>query len=259
MTQPHEANKITPEYWGGYDICNEATFINEPVIPEVRLTRKEFAHAQRELRYGVGQVAAGNATEIRYQAGNVFDPSLEDGSLVVVDTELISRRTFDDPRDAWSVSQIWNNEPVMTRPYSEFWLAHQDYTTARTHVGCEVLAIAGTTYLRMLQWGVIMRRKEGRAIQPFAFDMTELMHSGKIYTPPIPRRDPELQEPVIPIPVNTGEVQIWPRLTSPGCKLDLFSRIRSIDVVYPAAGDRQPGQSRKQWRFGLRKPGINPA
>ena len=255
MTQnERSAFLVAPEYWQGHDIFDESIFRREPA-PGLYLNYENYVTARNDLRFAVGQVAAGNATEVRYGSGKEFNTDLPDGSLVVVDTEHIARWSYADPARVWEADRPRQSGPTITRPYSEFWLRHQDGSSqVKPYLGTEGAMFADKfiTYSRILSWGVLATQGGGRWIQPFSFGATTLSLNGTVDTPRAHKRYPSLQGAVIPMPAAVGEVEVSPRLSVPalGYAIDSMERIRSIDVVYLAAS-RKAGKRQRARRFGV--------
>lgn len=263
---PDHSNRIAPEYWADHDIFDAELFKEAPYVPGIYLEYAKFQYARERLQYGVGQVAAGNATEIRYRAGSEFNPDLEDGSLVITDTEHLSRWTYADPKRGWEDSGRHDEGPVINRPYSDFWLRNQDGNpNPNPNLGAEVTIFFDqlAIYTRLLHWGVIVSQGKDRLIQPFFFSTTKLLPGGYIHTPRALRKDSALHGQTIKLPISVGEVKVKPRLIveEHGYAIDALERVRSVDVVYPASGGREPRTSRKRGlgRLALPKLGSNHA
>ncbi len=261
---PEQQRKLSPEYWDGYDILDASLFTDEPAAPEdVHLSYKKFNYVRGQLQYGVGQVAAGNATEIRYEATE-FNPELEEGSLVIIDDEDIIRWVYDDP-DRRPVGRIPESSgPPVTRPYSSLWLNNQDGTPEPiSDLGVErvVFVDEHTVYTRSLRWGVIVEQAKTRVIQPFLFNATKLLPNGDIHTPDA-GKESLLSMPARPMPVSIGAVNVGPKLTNRryGQTITSLARVRSVDIVYPASGSRELARSRRRWsgslfpRLGINRP-----
>jgi hypothetical protein len=252
---PEQQRKLSPEYWDGRDILDASLFTDEPSVPEdVHLSHKKFNYARGQLQYGVGQLAAGNATEIRYEATE-FNPELEEGSLVIIDDEDIMRWVYDDP-DRRPVGRIPESSgPPVTRPYSSLWLNNQDGTSEPiSDLGVERIVFADehTLYTRSLRWGVIVEQDKTKFIQPFLFNTTKLLPDGDIHTP-YAARERLLNMPARPMPVSIGTVNVGPKLTDIryGQTTTSLARVRSVDIVYPASGSREPAKSRRRWSASL--------
>jgi hypothetical protein len=240
--------KLTPEYWGGHDIFNEALFQEAPHVPGTYLKYEKFKYARDCLHENVGQVALGNGTEIRYRAGAEFDPELEEGSLVVIDSEHLARWIYDDPEYSWDEGVIREEGPVIARPYSDYWRNNQNGTAEPIPLGSESVSFVEdlAMYTRSVQWGIIVHQAGARLIQPFFFGTTKLLPNGQVYSPRAQKKDLALHGQALRMPVPIGAVEVRPRLTLERCAIDALDRVRSIDVVYPAAGGKQPAQSAKR-------------
>lgn len=265
MSQINEqGQKLTAEYWGGQDIFNDDLFKEAPYVPGVYLEHKKFKHVRSCLQRGVGQVAAGNATEIRYRAGNEFNPELGEGSLVVIDSEHLMRWTYRDPERGWEEARSREDGPAITRPYSTFWLNNQDGTAKPNNgLGIESVTFLDelAIYIRSLNWGVVAEQSKTQLIQPFCFSTIKLLRGGYIHTPSTVRRDSVLHGHAMRMPINIGEVKINPRLTIGryGCSIDWLERVRSVGIVYPVSGGKEPKMNRKRvlGRLALPKLGVS--
>lgn len=250
-----DGTKLTAEYWGGNNIFDESLFQGE--IPRVRsyLDFKTLQHARGSLQHGVAQVAVGNSTEVKYGIGKEFSPDLEDGSLVVVDEEHILRWAYNNPKCIQNNTSPYEKGPVITRPYSQYWLHNQNGDHRPSNIGAESITFGDehALYVRCIEWGVVVSRGKSRLIQPFSFGTTKLLPDGSIHTPQIERKNSALAGSALLMPVGIGEVQIEPRLTLERCTIDALARVRSIDVVYPATGSKEPKRER---RFGLGRLGL---
>jgi len=263
MTQPHEhIQTMTPEYWAGYDIHNAQLFQEAERTPPASLSFRECKQARNYLIEGVGQVAAGNATEIRYGVGMEFNTDLPDGSLLVVDTEYLSKTIFDDSKPARSGPRATKPRPAIVRPYSTFWLNNQDGTEKpNVDLGTEAVTVADAhticTYTRTLDWGVVMTHGQDRVIKPFSFGATRLLADGTVYVPPA-RQDYERVERM---PVPIGKVVVGRRLNirKHGYTIDALDRVRSVDVVHLGSGDKERQRRRLPLGFALPKFGFSGA
>lgn len=214
MSEAEHRQKLTSEYWDNVDIFDEDLFVRAPDAPMDDLHRLSYRRARAYLQRNLGLVAAGNATEIRYIGSSEFNSDLEEGGLVVIDTE-------------------YHEASPIYRPYSKYWLDSQDGESAPSKIGCQVLTFAGKSmiYARRLEWGIVVDQGRKRFIQPFLFSITKLLPSGEIHLPQPTYEDKGLHGGALRLPLRIGEVQIWPRLESMTLINDSVSRIRSIDIV----------------------------
>lgn len=160
------------------------------------------------------------------------------GSLVIVDSESVTRYVFEDSTRRLA-GEFPGNGPAITRPYSDFWLSHQNLDADRELVGLESKTFIdeGVNYARLLLWGVVLHRSQQRIIQTFGFPGTRLLPEHKISVP--------LADEALTMPVAIGDVQPEGRLKLTGIAIDTLRRTRSIDVVYPVAGSKEKTKSSK--------------
>ena len=258
-------NRFSPEYWAGNNLLDDELFERAEPPGFAYLDTKEYLAATRQLSYALGQVAAGNATEVRFSVGHEFNTDLPVGSLVVVDQESVAHWEYQDPDRQWQ-RPIGAGLPTIPpqRPYSQFWRRYQQ-DNGRAVQG---LGVDGETdvegkshYVRFLKWGVIAELDGRPVIQPFGLNQVRLRR-GRAHTPRKLRRSSELQSSVIPMPVAIGQVDVWPRLWLDTCSIDTLERVRSVDVVYPATAERQRSRARRLMGGLPRlspRPGMAPA
>lgn len=260
MTQLHEQHILDPEYWDGYDINDNDLFENNPHVPLHRLEQKTYVRAHEYLLENLGRVAAGNVTEVRYRAGNEFNADLEEGSLVVVESESLLDWKSHEPREPWSRSE---HETIpITRPYSDYWLNNQDgKTTPNIALGSETIVFAEqhTQHTRSVKWGVIVEEKGSRYIQPFDFSTTKVLPDGSIYAPRWTKSNAFLRGFAHEMPVAIGRAKVETRLHMENANLDALSRVKGVDVVYPAASRRQTVRHKSLGRLLVPKFGISQA
>lgn len=228
---------LSPEYWGDHDIFDEAAFINAPATKPLYIDiPEEYKQAQDYLEQGLGQIALGGSKGIktRYNSGDIFDPDLMIGSLVVIDEETLSKFLYNEPGHEWRDRTILKSEHPIARPYSEYWLRGQDGSVDSNYVGLEevVFPESYVDYKRVLKWGVVTTKDSKRVVQPFRFFETKLQ-GGKVITPDF-IDDYHLHSEYLSIPINAGETLVNKRCKLLHSVLDSLTRIRSIDVVYAA-------------------------
>jgi len=236
-------------YWDGKDIFDTELFAETSAPSVDYLELRQLKYAQSCLRYGVGQVAAGNATSVNYQIGTEFGVSQESGTLVITDTEHLTRTVYDD---ADYKPPVWppkkRQGPSITKPYSSYWRMHQDFTEDPISIGEETLALEDdiVTYSRYVAWGVVVEQDDTKLLQPFSFRTTKLLPSGKIYTPKVFRREPAISGHALELPISVGEVtaDALRRSVTPGYSMHSLNRTRSVEVVYPASGSRNVRRQR---------------
>lgn len=255
------AHKMSPEYWGGYDIYDESLFLNAPASTDTYLEYKSLVQAREWLHYGVGQVAAGNSTEIRYRMGNKFNPDIANGSLVILDTEYLGRWTYPDPEHTFEDPKPKDKSLAISRPFSDYWLKHQDGAIQPiTDLGSESVTFSKETaiYNRLLHWGVVTEEGDTRYIKPFFFGVTKLLPGGSVYSPRITRRWVQIAGIAMPMPIEIGQVTVNPRVGNEKFALDSLKRVRSIDVVYPAKGNTNPQRVKGRKLAKLALPKLQP-
>jgi hypothetical protein len=245
----------SPEYWGGYDIFDEGNFTDLPSGPFIHTNRRQYNFARNTLINAQTQILAGNSAEIRQQKSGEFDPTpqnLEDGTVVVIDNEGLSRHIYADPSRNWNPHDSWSRVTApISRTFSEYWAANRyiprDHDDQTDSSGYEELTYweDNIKYSRLLSWGVIVSyEKQRRGIQPFAFTGDRYGNVHKY------ERNFPWNEHVLPFPVAIGEVKArslpitMPRSDELSCVIDGLERIRAIDVVYPAAGRKKGKKSR---------------
>jgi hypothetical protein len=256
MTQLHEQHILDSDYWNGYDINDDDLFENNPYEPLPRLEYKTFTRAHQHLLENLGNVAAGNVTEIRYRAGNEFSADLEEGSLVVVETESLLHWKPNEPREPWAEQDHPEPSFPITRPYSDYWLNNQDGKwEPTTGLGAEVTMFNEdhAQHTRSVKWGVIMEEKGTRYIQPFDFSTTKILSDGRIYAPRQTKSYAFLHGFAHEMPVAIGQTKVETRLHLDTCNVDALSRVKGVDVVYPAASRRQTVRRKSLGRLLLPK------
>lgn len=254
MTQLHEQHILDPEYWDGYDINDNDLFENNPYVPLHRLEQKTYVRAHEYLLESLGQVAAGNVTEVRYRAGNEFNADLEEGSLVAVESESLLNWKPHEPQDPWSMPE--HQTIPITRPYSDYWLNNQDgQTMPNTALGNEttIFPEQHAQHTRSVKWGVIVEEKGSRYIQPFDFSTTKVLSDGSIYAPRQTKSNAFLRGFAHEMPVAIGQTKVETRLHMENANYDALSRIKGVDVVYPAASRRQTVRRKSLGRLLLPK------
>ncbi|HSW99569.1 MAG TPA: hypothetical protein VLH38_00885 [Patescibacteria group bacterium] len=255
MTQLHEQHILDPEYWDGYDINDNDLFENNPYTPLHRLEQKTYARAHEYLLEGLGQVAAGNVTEVRYRAGNEFNADLEEGSLVVVESESLLDWKPHEPQEPWQ-SRLEHRTIPITRPYSDYWLNNQDGEDApNLALGSEttIFPEQHAQHTRSVKWGVIVEEKDSRYIQPFDFGTTKVLPDGSVYAPYWSKSNAFLRGFAHEMPLAIGQAKVETRLHMDSGNYDALSRIKGVDVVYPAASRRQTVRRKSLGRFLLPK------
>ena len=263
MTQSSEHfQKLTPVYWDDHNIHDAQAFQSAAHAPQAELTFEGCKRARDYLLDGIGHVAAGNATEIRYGNGTQFNADLPDGSLVITDTEYLTKWTYDDPDRSRKRSRFEESEPAFYRPFSMFWLNNQDGTIKpQTKLGTESVTLADEntlcTYGRILDWGIVMTQDQERLIKPFSFSAIKLLSNGEVYAPSVKRGFAR----AVRMPLPIGNVEVHPRLTvgKLGYARDTLERVRSVDVVHLGAGSKEPRRRRVLQGFVLPKFGLGEA
>lgn len=251
---PHP-NLLAPDRWGGLDIFDERLFVDAPPNPDTAfLQPQEYRRAAAALRYGLGQVAAGNFTEIRYSVGNDFNPELPDGSVVIVQEESLTRFLPEGRLPDRADIPTAPSDPIR-RPFVEYWLAHQPWRPGH-HFGSDgaIFTDEGVVFNRMLSWGVLATTGTTRVVQPFQFNTARLQANGEVKLEDI------YAQLATPLPLSIGATKISGRIPVITTSLDGLSKVTSVDVVFPAAGDKQPVKGRRMpWQRLAPKLGTSPA
>ncbi|CAN5149555.1 hypothetical protein BH09PAT3_BH09PAT3_2340 [soil metagenome] len=248
-------NVFNADNWAGYDILDPSMFVETTYEPPIYLDKREFNAARNDLLHGLGNVAAGNSTEIKYGLGKEFNSELPDGSLVVVDQETAMVWRYDQPRAHGDAEPEAKGNRI-TRPYSSHWLQCQYEGIAAKDAGVESLTIAqkNLLYVRTLKWGVLVTQGERRGILEFGFGSVKLLPGG---IPDAPKYWRGLMNTADPMPISVGRVEP-DSLRLDEVTVDSLSRVRSIDVVYPAANRTSKGRKRRVPKLAKLVPVIRP-
>lgn len=244
MAHQLEANPTlhSPGYWDGYDIQQDEVFYAQEEF--LILNKRQYTLASLALKEGLAAIASGNSTEVRYQ-NTEFNPPAEvlpDGSVIVLESESLAAFRFDDQAIQSNEGEDVVTQPIpIARPFADHWLAHQgsvDEQGEPVLFGIESVFFINEKiwYSRILAWGVIVSlEKERRAVQTFNFHDPVITSWGIDGIPDYRRRGPKTL--ALPMPISIGETTPSLHIRKPDGDVGAIRRMRSIDVVYPAAGN----------------------
>lgn len=174
---------------------------------------------------------------------------------MVIESESLARWRYADPERDWGEPRPRKPTAAISKPFSEYWLNNQGRTDeGQGSIGSEEAFFIDelTIYTRLLDWGVVVRQGDNRLLQTFSFAATKLRPDGAIDSPRIDRKWAFLSDAASPLPINIGEVQVRPTLplNDGETKIDALERVRSVDVVYLAAGGKQSRKGRSKLGLG---------
>ena len=233
---------LAPEHWGGYDIMDDATFEGISPLHEsfVRLTKKERQQAEDDACENLAKIAAGNATEVRFNTGNEFSAStLNDGTIIALEKRLLLRWT-----GGVHDSQPANREPrwqeeyrPLYRPARSFWL---DGLTKKAAGEFAIFPQQHCQYSHYLEWGVLLSRDIQRLVLPFGLSSAHLRKDGSVDIG-------FMRTCAQPLPLAIGSVIVSGKLHVKGeTHIHAMESTDAIDVVHAAAGkaerSRSPGK-----------------
>lgn len=236
---------LNPAYWDGVDVFSGQ--VPNSQIPEtLSPKRREYFRCARYLFELIKLIDEGQYTEVRYTAEELAPSSSEmpDGTVLILDTEALTHSPHMSPE---LLSQVEEISPSVFWPYADYWRAYRD---SHLILGQERLGFPEqrAVYMRSLDWGVLTSRKDGtRLVQAFNFynvfsprfsDFLDV-HATVGFSHPI----------VLPLPIHeTLSVQHG--------DISAASRLKQVDVVYPAKAGRERAKKKRLGSFALR-PGLS--
>jgi hypothetical protein len=256
---PSGMDVFDPTYWEGFDLRTGQGNLRD------RKMWKGDPHWLKKgapiLKSAIGEVLQGNYTEIRYGAGQEFDPDrnkIADGSLVVMDSEELTIW----PHETEETAEV----PPISQPYVSYWLENQP---GARHLGQETSKSPDNAllYSRWLSWGVVSQSdvyyyesgivpvpiKRRRVIYPISFD--EIIHNdGDVRIPKWHRLKNWHHVLILPALIGNVEIHDHKRIDSKNKgEVTSIGRTRSVDLIYEAKADRKRRFSTSLGRLALPK------